>query len=70
MSKDPSDAMISFVRQVVLDVMAGDDEIHPLALVKTARYVHNWIATDPSEAYDQHDTIFTVYGAYLFDLNG
>lgn len=70
-----TDEMIDYIRTVIESIhLVGTDEvINALALVKTANYVHNMIATktdelDLIEGID--DTIWTVYAAYLFDLNG
>lgn len=71
MSREPSDEMIKYVRDVIVGIVP-DDVPNPIAVVKAARYVYNWVAMTPGEvemAEEDNSIVWTVYNAYEFDLN-
>lgn len=72
MKANPSDQLIEAIKALIEGILP-DSPINSLALIKTATYVASWIDSGMvslDEAKEHQDTIYTVYSAYEFDLNG
>lgn len=63
----PSAAIVDYVKTIIENFVIEKDEHHDEAVAKTAKYVYNWEGMEIADITDL-DKVFTVYTAYLFDL--